>query len=230
MSLAGSADEALSDARLAAEAGFDLIAIRRSSATSPRQLGSRSRWLVDACGLGRRNGTSTALDAGVEPHLPTARRSRQAGDHGGSALGRSARCRSGSRRVPDSDHTMAGVPEWSPRTGRPARRVRAGSRRSASRRRLVRGRLLPLPRRLSWAPGPLQQPRPPILIGAVGPRMLRDLRRLADVWSASADSPSTMRPRFSSRSSRRLGRSTTRANRSERDPRCSAARCWRFGR
>src|SRR5690348_13039453 len=36
----------------------------------------------------------------------------------------------------------------------------------------------------SWSPGPVQQPRPPIAVGAVGPRMLRLAAEQADVWSA----------------------------------------------
>ena len=68
-----------------------------------------------------------------------------------------------------TDHTMAGVPEWSPRrTGRPARDVRAldAALRGAD---SFEGDFYPF-RDTSWAPGPLQQPQPPILIGAVGPR------------------------------------------------------------
>jgi alkanesulfonate monooxygenase SsuD/methylene tetrahydromethanopterin reductase-like flavin-dependent oxidoreductase (luciferase family) len=83
-----------------------------------------------------------------------------------------------------TDHSMAGVPAWSPRerVDRLEEFVRAldrALRGDAS----FGGRYY----RFDCAavdPGALQHPRPPIVVGAVGPRMLRLTAQLADVWSA----------------------------------------------
>ena len=83
-----------------------------------------------------------------------------------------------------TDHEMAGVPEWTPaeRVARLSELVRAvdSALRGAT---SFDGRFYSY-RNAAWSPGPVQDPRPPIAIGAVGPRMLRLTAEVADVWSA----------------------------------------------
>jgi alkanesulfonate monooxygenase SsuD/methylene tetrahydromethanopterin reductase-like flavin-dependent oxidoreductase (luciferase family) len=83
-----------------------------------------------------------------------------------------------------TDHAMAGVPLWAAgdRIERLSEFVCAldvGLRGSES----FEGDFYPF-REASWSPGPVQRPRPPIAIGAVGPRVLRLTAAQADVWSA----------------------------------------------
>jgi alkanesulfonate monooxygenase SsuD/methylene tetrahydromethanopterin reductase-like flavin-dependent oxidoreductase (luciferase family) len=83
-----------------------------------------------------------------------------------------------------TDHAMAGVPPWSARdrVDRLSEFVRAvdlALRGAES----FDGRFYPFAE-ASWSPGPVQHPRPPIAVGAVGPRVLRLTAELADVWSA----------------------------------------------
>jgi len=83
-----------------------------------------------------------------------------------------------------TDHAMAGVPVWTARDRieRLSEFVRAldlGLRGAES----FDGDFYPFGQ-ASWSPGPVQHPRPPIAIGAVGPRALRLTAQQADVWSA----------------------------------------------
>jgi alkanesulfonate monooxygenase SsuD/methylene tetrahydromethanopterin reductase-like flavin-dependent oxidoreductase (luciferase family) len=83
-----------------------------------------------------------------------------------------------------TDHAMAGVPSWSAgeRVDRLEEFVRAvdGALRGEA---SFEGRYYRF-REAALAPGPVQRPRPPIVLGAVGPRVLRLAARLADTWSA----------------------------------------------
>jgi alkanesulfonate monooxygenase SsuD/methylene tetrahydromethanopterin reductase-like flavin-dependent oxidoreductase (luciferase family) len=83
-----------------------------------------------------------------------------------------------------TDHAMAGVPMWSPRdrVARLVEFVRAvdlGLQGAES----FDGQFYSF-RDASWSPGPRQRPRPPIVVGAAGPRLLRLTAELADTWSA----------------------------------------------
>ena len=83
-----------------------------------------------------------------------------------------------------TDHAMAGVPPWSAaeRVTRLAEFLQAldGALRGDE---SFDGQIYRFSG-ASWSPGPVQQPRPPIAVGAVGPRMLRLAAEQADVWSA----------------------------------------------
>ena len=83
-----------------------------------------------------------------------------------------------------TDHAMAGVPLWAAgdrveRLSEFARALDVGLRGSES----FEGDFYPFSE-AAWSPGPVQRPRPPIAIGAVGPRVLRLTAAQADVWSA----------------------------------------------
>src|SRR6266568_2727274 len=86
--------------------------------------------------------------------------------------------------IATGDHAMAGVPPWSAaeRVTRLAEFVQAldGALRGEE---SFDGQIYRFSG-ASWSPGPVQQPRPPIAVGAVGPRMLRLAAEQADVWSA----------------------------------------------
>lgn len=80
-----------------------------------------------------------------------------------------------------TDHLMAGIPEWSPgeKVGRLAEALEIVDG-------LLRGAMTEYDGRYysfeqaSVSPGPLQNPRPPLTVGAEGPRTLRLAARYAD--------------------------------------------------
>ena len=83
-----------------------------------------------------------------------------------------------------TDHAMTGVPAWSPgervdRLEEFVQAVDAALRGEGA----FEGRYYHF-RECALAPGPVQHPRPPIVVGAVGPRLLRLAARRADAWSA----------------------------------------------
>lgn len=83
-----------------------------------------------------------------------------------------------------TDHAMAGVPSWSPaeRVDRLGEFVRA-LRGALSGDTSFEGRFYRFDD-AAWSPGPHQLPRPPLVIGGAGPRVLRLAAEHADVWSA----------------------------------------------
>ncbi|MDP3984361.1 MAG: LLM class flavin-dependent oxidoreductase [Acidimicrobiia bacterium] len=94
--------------------------------------------------------------------------------------------------VYETDHLMAGVPEWSPgekvgRFGEALEIVDA----------LLRGAMTEYEGRYyrfeqaSVSPGPVQNPRPPLIVGAEGPRTLRLAARYADRWMSFGGFAST---------------------------------------
>lgn len=82
-----------------------------------------------------------------------------------------------------TDHLMAGVPEWSP--GEKVERLAEALEIVDG---LLRGAMTEFEGRYysfeqaSVSPGPVQQPRPPLTVGAEGPRTLRLAARFADRW------------------------------------------------
>lgn len=82
-----------------------------------------------------------------------------------------------------TDHLMAGVPEWSPgeKVGRLAEALAIVDG-------LLRGAMTEYEGRYyrfeqaSVSPGPVQNPRPPLIVGAEGPRTLRLAALYADRW------------------------------------------------
>jgi alkanesulfonate monooxygenase SsuD/methylene tetrahydromethanopterin reductase-like flavin-dependent oxidoreductase (luciferase family) len=83
-----------------------------------------------------------------------------------------------------TDHEMAGVARWSPaeRVDRLSEFLDALDAALAGRPSFD-GRAYPFGG-AAWSPGPLQRPRPPLWVGAAGPRMLRLVAQHADGWSA----------------------------------------------
>lgn len=91
-----------------------------------------------------------------------------------------------------TDNLMAGVPEWSPgeRVGRLAEALEIVDG-------LLRGAMTEYEGRYyrfeqaSVSPGPVQNPRPPLTVGAEGPRTLRLAARYADRWMSFGGFAST---------------------------------------
>ena len=183
MSLAASSDEAMSDARLAADAGFDLIAtadhLRHPRDISVPGLDGWSMLAAWAVATERLRLSMLVSNLIYRRPAVLAKQVITVDQLSGGRLDVGV-----GAGVYPTDHKMAGVREWSPRerVDRLDEFVRAldAALRGAD---SFEGDSYSF-RDASWAPGPLQQPRPPILIGAVGPRMLRVTARLADVWSA----------------------------------------------
>lgn len=170
------------DARLATEAGFDVIATG-DHLRHPRDPASPvlDGWAVLAAWA-----TSTRLRVAmlvsnlIYRHPVLAAKQAIAIDQlseGRLDLGVGA-------GVYPTDHAMSGVEPWSApeRVERLSEFVRAldlGLRGASS----FDGTFYRFSD-AAWSPGPVQSPRPPITIGAVGPRLLRLTAEVADTWSA----------------------------------------------
>ena len=183
MSLAGTGDEVMADAHLAADAGFDLIAtadhLRHPRDVSVPGLDGWSTLVAWAVATDRLRLAMLVSNLIYRHPVLLAKQvitvDRLSGGRLDVGVGAG---------VYSTDHRMAGVPEWAPRErvdrlDEFVRSLDAALRGAES----FDGDHYGFSD-ASWAPGPVQQPRPPILIGAVGPRMLRVTARLADVWSA----------------------------------------------
>ena len=183
MSLAGTGDEVTADARVAEECGFDLLAtadhLRHPRDASVPGLDGWSvlaAWAVTT----QRLRLAMLVSNMIYRHpVVLAKQAITVDQLSGGRLDIGV-----GTGVYATDHTMAGVPPWSPRerVDRLDELVRSldAALRGAE---AFDGQLYGF-RDGAWAPGPAQRPRPPILIGAVGPRMLRLTARLADAWSA----------------------------------------------
>ena len=84
----------------------------------------------------------------------------------------------------ETDHAMAGVPYWSPgeRVARVSESLEVLSRLLTGDLRDYSGRYYKFSE-AAIGLAPLQQPRPPLIVGAQGPKMLRLTARSADGWS-----------------------------------------------
>ena len=183
MSLAGTADEVAADARMADDAGFDLLATA-DHLRHPRDpsVPGLDGWSVLAAWAATTEGIRLAMLVSnlIYRHpVVLAKQAITVDELSGGRLDIGV-----GTGVYATDHTMAGVPEWSPRErverlDEFVRALDAALRGSESFDGTWYGF-----RDGAWAPGPTQQPRPPILIGAVGRQMLRLTARLADTWSA----------------------------------------------
>jgi alkanesulfonate monooxygenase SsuD/methylene tetrahydromethanopterin reductase-like flavin-dependent oxidoreductase (luciferase family) len=183
MSFPGDSREVEADARLALEAGFDAIA----TGDHLRHPHDRSVPLLDGWSVITAWATITEqLRIGMlvsnliyrHPVL-VAKQAISVDQLSGGRLDLGV-----GAGVYPTDHAMAGVPVWSAgdRVQRLSEFVRAvdlGLRGEES----FDGQFFGFSE-ASWSPGPVQRPRPPIAIGAVGPRLLRLTAELADVWSA----------------------------------------------
>ncbi len=183
ISLAGSGAEAMTDARLAAEAGFDLIAtadhLRHPRDASVGGLDGWSTLAAWAVATERLRLSMLVSNLIYRQPVVLAKQVITVDQLSSGRLDVGV-----GAGVYATDHKMAGVPEWSPRErvdrlDEFVRALDAALRGAES----FDGDHYSF-RDAAWAPGPVQQPRPPILIGAVGARMLRVTARLADVWSA----------------------------------------------
>jgi alkanesulfonate monooxygenase SsuD/methylene tetrahydromethanopterin reductase-like flavin-dependent oxidoreductase (luciferase family) len=183
MSLAGTPEEVASDAQLATDAGFDLIATA-DHLRHPRdsQVPGLDGWSILAAWAVTTDRLRLAMLVSnlIYRHPVVLAKQVITVDQlsGGRVdVGVGA-------GVYPTDHSMAGVPHWTPRerVDRLDEFVRSLAAALAGETSFD-GRFYSFTD-ASWAPGPRQQPRPPIAIGAVGPRMLRVTARYADVWSA----------------------------------------------
>lgn len=183
MSLAGTAEDVSADARLASETGFDVIATA-DHLRHPRELQvpgldgwsilaawavttERLRLAMLVSNLIYRHPVVLAKQVITVDQLSGGRVDVGVGTG-----------------VYPTDHSMAGVEHWTPRerVDRLEEFVRALAA-ALDGDESFDGRFYSFSE-ASWTPGPLQQPRPPIAVGAVGPRLLRITARHADTWSA----------------------------------------------
>jgi alkanesulfonate monooxygenase SsuD/methylene tetrahydromethanopterin reductase-like flavin-dependent oxidoreductase (luciferase family) len=183
MSIPGDERAVLADVRLAADAGFDLIATA-DHLRHPRDptVPGLDGWSVLAAWAVASRGLRLAMLVSniIYRHpVVVAKQAitvdRLSGGRVDLGVGTG---------VYPTDHAMAGVPAWSPservqRLREFVQALDAALRGSESFEGAHYGF-----RDGAWAPGPLHRPRPPIAIGAVGPRMLHQTAALADVWSA----------------------------------------------
>jgi alkanesulfonate monooxygenase SsuD/methylene tetrahydromethanopterin reductase-like flavin-dependent oxidoreductase (luciferase family) len=183
ISLPGGRHDVLADARLAVDAGFDLIATA-DHLRHPRDpaIPSLDGWSVLAALAVATERLRIAMLVSnlIYRHPVLLAKQAIAVDQlsgGRLDLGIGA-------GVYATDHAMAGVPAWSARerVGRLSEFVRAldSALRGAE---SFHGDFYSFDD-AAWSPGPVQVPRPPIALGAVGPRMLRLTAEMAEVWSA----------------------------------------------
>lgn len=88
----------------------------------------------------------------------------------------------------DPSYTMIGIEDWPPadRVSRFRETVEIVDQCLRSRVTSYDGRYYQL-KDVAMAPAPVQQPRPPITIGAMGPRMLKIAAQYADTWNSFGD-------------------------------------------
>ncbi len=84
------------------------------------------------------------------------------------------------------DHTMTGVPPWTPRErfGRFREFIAILDRMLRTDRTTYEGRYYRI-KETSMRPAPIQQPRPPIMIGGKSPSLLRVTAARADAWNTN---------------------------------------------
>jgi len=87
----------------------------------------------------------------------------------------------------DPSHAMTGIPNWSPteRVARFREYVEIVDRLLSNEVTTYEGRYYTL-KEAVMKPRPIQQPRPPIMIGASGPAMLKLAARYADTWNSGS--------------------------------------------
>jgi alkanesulfonate monooxygenase SsuD/methylene tetrahydromethanopterin reductase-like flavin-dependent oxidoreductase (luciferase family) len=90
----------------------------------------------------------------------------------------------------DPSYAMAGLPNWEPgeRVDRFGEYVELVDRLLSEEETTFQGRYYQVEGAV-MNPRPLQQPRPPILVAALGPRMLRHAARDADIWNSLSFRP-----------------------------------------
>jgi alkanesulfonate monooxygenase SsuD/methylene tetrahydromethanopterin reductase-like flavin-dependent oxidoreductase (luciferase family) len=183
MSLAGTPEDVIADARLAADAGFDVIATA-DHLRHPRdpQVPGLDGWSILAAWAVTTERLRLAMLVSnlIYRHPVVLAKQVITVDQlsGGRVdVGVGA-------GVYPTDHSMAGVANWTPRerVDRLDEFVRALAA-ALDGDESFDGRFYSFSN-ASWAPGPRQLPRPPLAVGAVGPRLLRVTARHADVWSA----------------------------------------------
>jgi alkanesulfonate monooxygenase SsuD/methylene tetrahydromethanopterin reductase-like flavin-dependent oxidoreductase (luciferase family) len=183
MSIPGSAREAMVELRTAEEAGFDVIATA-DHMRHPRDAGLPllDGWSVAAAWAGVSQRIRIAVLVSnliIRNPAVLAKQAVTVDQLSGGRLDLGV-----GAGVYRTDHAMAGVPWWPPpeRVARFADFVRALAAALAG----AAAYDGPFYRfdDASVSPGPVQQPGPPLVLGAAGPRMLRVVAELADVWSA----------------------------------------------
>ena len=172
MSLAGTPEDVIADARLAADAGFDVIATA-DHLRHPRdpQVPGLDGWSILAAWAVTTERLRLAMLVSnlIYRHPVVLAKQVITVDQlsGGRVdVGVGA-------GVYPTDHSMAGVANWTPRerVDRLDEFVRALAA-ALDGDESFDGRFYSFSN-ASWAPGPRQQPRPPLAVGAVGPRLLR---------------------------------------------------------
>jgi alkanesulfonate monooxygenase SsuD/methylene tetrahydromethanopterin reductase-like flavin-dependent oxidoreductase (luciferase family) len=179
----GSREELLADLSLATDAGFDILATG-DHMRHPRDSGAPvlDGWSVLAAWAAvAANVRLAMLVSNIIYRHPTvlAKQAVTVDQVSGGRLDLGV-----GAGVYATDHAMTGVPPWSPgeRVDRLEEFVKAldlvlrGQASFDGRYYQFEGAAL--------APGTIQRPRPPIVLGAVGPRVLRLAARVADGWSA----------------------------------------------